>query len=63
MTTEQIQKREEELNKKCMECRRKYGNPTFDHCNYHCQVGNEIHKLDFEKKKGWDSHEHWKETR
>lgn len=63
MTTEQIQKREKELNQKCMECRRKYGTPSYDHCEYHCQVGNEMHKLDFERQNGFNSHKYWKETR
>ena len=57
-----IEEREEALNKKCMECREKYGKPSFDHCEYYCQTGKEIHKLDFEKsRKGWGSHDYWKE--
>ena len=58
-----IEEREKALQKKCMECRKKYGMPTFDHCNYHCIIGNQLHKLEFEKKNGWGSHKYWKETR
>ena len=57
-----IEEREAALNKKCMECRKKYGAPSYEHCEYYCQVGKEIHKLDFEKKKGWGSHDYWKES-
>lgn len=39
------QRRIEELNEKCRQCREKYGTQNYDHCDYHCQTGFEIHKL------------------
>lgn len=45
-----------ELNKKCMECQ-KAGKANFDKCNYYCQIGKKIHRLDVGT--GWGSHKHW----
>ena len=57
-----IEERERLLNAKCIECRKKYGEPSFEHCNYHCQTGFELHKLEFEKNTGWGSHDYWKKS-
>ena len=59
MSPEQIRKREEELNAKCVKCRQQNGIPSFDHCNYYCTIGAQLHKLDFEKQNGWGNHSYW----
>ena len=59
MTDEKKKEKLEKLNKKCVECRKRYGNPTYDHCNYHCTIGAQIHRLDAESENGWGSHDHW----
>ena len=61
MSPEAIKKREEELNAKCVKCRRQSPTPpSFERCNYYCTIGAQLHKLDFEKKDGWGDHKHWK---
>lgn len=35
----------DELNEKCRQCHMKNGTPNPDHCDYHCKIGFEIHKL------------------
>ena len=63
MTKEQYEERRKALNLRCEECQKKHGIPNPDHCDYHCQTGFEIHKLDAEAGKGWGSHQWWNNGR
>lgn len=60
MSPEKIKAREKELNEKSVKCRKQSPTPpSFERCNYYCTIGAQLHKLEFEKGKGWGSHDYW----